>query len=200
MFDIKLSKRFANGLVACATTACMSVPFAPVMAADYAGQHTREIKSLSENDINDLRQGNGWGLAKPAELNGLPGPIHLLELKDELGLTAKQQAEIEMIYQQMNGEAKELGLQYIENEREIEAALLSAKVTEQSLAALLHQSAKTLAELRLVHLRAHLKTPSILSNAQLEQYNVLRGYAGENPCDAVPEGHDPDMWKRHNNC
>ena len=200
MLDIKLAECFRNGLFACAIAACISIPFASVMAADYAGQHTRQIKSLSENDIHDLRQGNGWGLAKPAELNGLPGPAHLLELKDELGLTAQQQAEIEIIYQQMNGEAKRLGLQYIEVEREIEAVLLSSKATEQSLSALLHQSAKTLADLRLIHLSAHLKTPPILSAAQLEQYNVLRGYAAENPCNAVPEGHDPDMWKRHNNC
>ena len=44
----------------------------------YAGQEVREIKSLSESDIEELKNGRGWGLAKAAELNGVPGPIHWL--------------------------------------------------------------------------------------------------------------------------
>lgn len=45
----------------------------------YAGMQNRAIKSLSDNDINELRRGGGWGLALSAELNGMPGPAHLLE-------------------------------------------------------------------------------------------------------------------------
>ena len=47
----------------------------------YIGQERREIKSLSNDDIKELRAGAGWGLAKAAELNGLPGPKHILEMK-----------------------------------------------------------------------------------------------------------------------
>jgi hypothetical protein len=47
---------------------------------------SRAIKSLSDNDINELRRGGGWGLALAAELNGMPGPAHLLELKDKIPL------------------------------------------------------------------------------------------------------------------
>ena len=53
----------------------------------YVGQDTRPIKSLSADDILELRRGGGWGLAKAAELNGMPGPAHLLELKDEIPLS-----------------------------------------------------------------------------------------------------------------
>ena len=49
----------------------------------YMGQEKREIKSLSNEDIKELRTGAGWGLAKAAELNGLPGPKHVLEMKKE---------------------------------------------------------------------------------------------------------------------
>jgi hypothetical protein len=35
------------------------------------------------------------GLALPAELNGYPGPIHVLELSDKLGLSAEQKSRIE---------------------------------------------------------------------------------------------------------
>ena len=50
----------------------------------YFGQETREIKSLSESDIEELKNGRGWGLAKAAELNGVPGPVHLLEMQKEI--------------------------------------------------------------------------------------------------------------------
>ena len=51
---------------------------------------SRAIKSLSESDIQELRRGGGWGLALPAELNGMPGPVHLLELKDQIPLATDQ--------------------------------------------------------------------------------------------------------------
>lgn len=40
---------------------------------------------------------------------------------------------------------------------------------------------------------------AILSAEQVARYNTLRGYA-ENPGASVPEGHDPVMRRRHNNC
>ena len=54
----------------------------PVLAADmpYAGQQARPIKSLSDDDIAALREGEGMGMAKAAELNGYPGPAHVLQL------------------------------------------------------------------------------------------------------------------------
>ena len=45
----------------------------------YAGMQTRAIKALSDQQIADLRAGRGMGMALPAELNGYPGPAHVLE-------------------------------------------------------------------------------------------------------------------------
>jgi hypothetical protein len=60
-----------------------------VQAADmpYAGQETRTIKALSDEHIAALRKGEGMGVAKAAELNGYPGPVHVLALAAQLGLT-----------------------------------------------------------------------------------------------------------------
>ena len=72
------------------------MPLSTFSAADhsykskYAGEEKREIKSLSETDIEELKNGKGWGLAKAAELNGVPGPAHLLEMKNEIDLTDKR--------------------------------------------------------------------------------------------------------------
>ena len=55
--------------------------------APYAGQQARSIKSLSAEDVAALLKGEGMGMAKAAELNGYPGPVHVLTLADELRLT-----------------------------------------------------------------------------------------------------------------
>jgi len=70
-------------------------------ASPYAGQEQRDIKSLSKEDIAELEKGGGWGLAKAAELNGVPGPAHLLEMRKEIGLSANQIAKLEVIFKDM---------------------------------------------------------------------------------------------------
>ena len=50
----------------------------------YAGQQSREIKALSDQEVKDLQAGAGMGMAKAAELNRYPGPMHALELADQL--------------------------------------------------------------------------------------------------------------------
>ena len=50
----------------------------------YAGLEARSIKALSDQQIADLKAGRGMGLALAAELNGHPGPMHVLELADPL--------------------------------------------------------------------------------------------------------------------
>ena len=169
-------------------------------ATNYAGQQLRDIKSLSQADIEDLQNGRGWGLAKPAELNGLPGPVHLLEYKSELQLSESQIKAITAIYETMNNQAKQLGRQYIDQERVLEQYLIEPDISEERLHAQILSNAKLHGELRYAHLRAHLQTPAILNAAQIEKYNMLRGYGSGDPCDSPPSGHDVTMWKKHNNC
>jgi hypothetical protein len=61
-----------------------------IHSSPYAGEQTREIKALSKEDIDELLRGGGWGLAKSAELNGMPGPTHVLDMAAELDLSAEQ--------------------------------------------------------------------------------------------------------------
>jgi len=166
----------------------------------YAGQQSREIKSLSPTDIEELRRGGGWGLAKAAELNGVPGPKHLLEMKDEIALSQTQVDEITQVFETMRSSAKSLGEQLIERERVLEEQFREGTVNEESLTTLLEDIAKVRTQLRFAHLSAHLKTPEIVSSDQIEQYNSLRGYGSGNPCANVPKGHNAAMWRKHNGC
>ena len=183
-------------LIACPITAYSN----PRYKSKYEGQDRREIKSLSDQDIAELKAGSGWGLAKAAELNGVPGPKHLLEMKNEIKLTPEQVLKIEEIYALMNKQAVTLGLELIELERELNSHFANRTVDEEILKDLLEKIARTYKELRYVHLSAHLKTPLILSPDQIKQYNTLRGYSTDDPCVNIPAGHDPAMWKRHHNC
>lgn len=168
--------------------------------SDYAGMESRDIKALSESDLEDLRGGAGWGLALAAELNGVPGPAHLLELKDQIGLSAAQVSAIEEIHAQMKAEAKAAGEEFIAAEQAIEAAFRAGDLSPETLRDLIERSASARAKLRYIHLIRHLETPPLLSERQIADYNKLRGYGAADPCDAVPEGHDAAMWRRHNNC
>ncbi|WP_171182200.1 hypothetical protein [Ruegeria sp. HKCCD8929] len=167
--------------------------------APYAGLETRAIKSLSEQDIEELRRGGGWGLALPAELNGRPGPAHLLELQEELGLSADQVKAFSAIYEEMRTTAIAAGERFISAEAALSDAFAGSDLSEETLHDLLAKAAEARAELRFIHLARHLSTPELLSDAQIQRYNVLRGYS-EGSCASVPEGHDPDMWRRHSGC
>ncbi len=169
--------------------------------SEYAGQETREIKSLSENDIDELRNGKGWGLAKAAELNGLPGPVHILEMKEEIGLSAEQILAIENLYNGMKQEAIPLGRKLIDLEKQMNNHFSDRTITDELLRLLLERISKVYEKLRYVHLSTHLKTPKILTSEQIALYNKLRGYSSDDdPCENIPQGHDPEMWKKHHNC
>ena len=79
----------------------------------YAGWEGRAIKALSAEQMDDLRNGRGMGLALAAELNGYPGPRHVLELAQQLDLTTGQEAQAQRLFDAMQAEAITLGEQVI---------------------------------------------------------------------------------------
>ena len=96
-------------LVIAASLLLPTVAIADNPAATYAGQQTRPIKALSDEDLAALRKGEGIGLAKAAELNGYPGPARVLQLAGEIGLTDAQRREVQAIFDRMSAAAKPLG-------------------------------------------------------------------------------------------
>jgi Spy/CpxP family protein refolding chaperone len=171
----------------------------------YAGQEERGIKALSQSDIEGLLAGAGTpfgGMAKPAELNGYPGPRHVLDAYDagEFELTNQQHEQIETLYEEMRSKAIALGKQIINLEKEIDGAFTDRIITEEFLQNKVSKSANLYGQLKVVHLEYHLSMVKILTPQQVEQYNELRGYVYGDPCENIPEGHDAELWKMHNNC
>jgi hypothetical protein len=145
----------------------------------YAGQELRDIRSLSDNDIQSLQNGTGeafGGMAKLAELNGYPGPRHVLDMASELQLTDGQRMEIERIYQNMSNKAKDIGAAIIAIEQDLDEAFTNKTITQENLKLMLDKSADLYGQLRFIHLSAHLDTVQMLTIEQVQMYNTMRGY------------------------
>jgi len=137
---------------------------------------TRPIKALSEQQVSDLNAGRGMGLALAAELNGYPGPSHVLELADKLELRPEQRDRIQALYDAMKAEALPIGSKLIAQETELDRLFASRTITPASLKDSTAAIAVTQGDLRQAHLKYHLSTADILSAAQMQRYAELRGY------------------------
>ncbi len=142
----------------------------------YAGQQQRSIKALSDQEIGDLLEGRGMGLAKAGELNSYPGPLHVLQLADQLGLSDAQRAATDSLRATMRERAVSIGRQIIEAERILDRAFADGRIEPVTLRSQLDAIAILQGNLRAVHLETHLAQRSLLTPAQISRYDVLRGY------------------------
>ncbi|WP_088347060.1 MULTISPECIES: periplasmic heavy metal sensor [Rhodomicrobium] len=142
----------------------------------YAGLENRPIKALSDQQLAELRAGRGMGLALAAELNGYPGPMHVLEHADALHLTPDQRAKVASLFKSMQDSAISAGTALIEAETRLNALFATGKIDPQSLGVALGQIGAAQSALRQTHLVAHLHTRDLLSQQQAAAYNRLRGY------------------------
>ena len=154
-------------------------------AAPYAGQETRDIKSLSPEDVQAYLAGKGMGLAKAAELNGYPGPAHVLELAGPLGLTPEQRRRTEALFASMEAKAASLGRALVEQERALDRLFATKAANAERLSRVLDEIGALQARVRGAHLEAHLAQVEILTPEQTARYAQLRGYGA----GASPPGH-----------
>jgi Spy/CpxP family protein refolding chaperone len=161
-------------------------------AQPYAGLQERPVKALSEREVADLRAGRGMGLALAAELNGYPGPLHVLEHADALRLTPEQRGRTQALFEAMKADAVPLGHTLIEQEAALDRAFADRNMTPEMLTRLTAAIGATQAALREAHLKYHLMQSEILTPAQRERYAMLRGYAG-----GGHQSHDPQRHHGH---
>jgi hypothetical protein len=145
-------------------------------AQPYAALASRQIKALSEQQVADLKAGRGMGLALAAELNGYPGPLHVLELAGPLTLSDGQRARMAEIVSAMKAETMPLGERLVEAEAELDKLFSGRLVTETSLVEVTTTIGRLQAALRAAHLKHHLTTVAALHPDQVSRYGELRGY------------------------
>ena len=152
-----------------------------VLASDespYAGEEIRSIKSLSHKEIESLRRGDGMGFAKLAELNHYPGPKHVLDISDDLGLSPQQLADSQGLYEEMRANAVLLGAQLLAAESRLDQKFEQGSIDQDSLETALLEIGRLRAQLRYVHLSAHLRQERLLRSEQIRIYDAVRGYHG----------------------
>ena len=142
-------------------------PAAPRGSAE-AGHH-----ACLDEERAALERGEGLGMALVADRNGYPGPKHVLDLKAELKLTPEQQAAIEELFARMKRRVLARGKEVLAAEARLNEMFAQgrpeAELREQSF-----RVASLRAELRWVHLSAHLAARKVLTPEQLAAYQQLR--------------------------
>jgi hypothetical protein len=151
------------------STACGSI-------SPYAAYAGREIKSLSSSEITSLKSGAGMGYSLVAELNQYPGPMHVLELAKSIELSAEQKFATEQLMLSHKAEARALGVELIDAERQLNELFVTKQATETSVRQQTEKIFTIQAKLRALHLVTHVKQTALLSKDQIARYQTLRGY------------------------
>jgi Spy/CpxP family protein refolding chaperone len=171
---------FANsGLLAAALVLAgplLAVEGSSPSPSPYVGLESRKIPAVSPEREKGLLAGAGIGYAMAAELNGHPGPKHVLEMSEQLALTEAQRAAAQASFERMRTDAVALGEQILAAEELLNRRFAHRHIDEATLAELTSQIATLEGKLRFVHLRAHLETDALLTEAQRQRYVELRGY------------------------
>jgi Spy/CpxP family protein refolding chaperone len=143
----------------------------------YSGQQARDVKALSPDEVKQYLAGAGMGYAKAAELNHYPGPMHALELAEQLRLSAEQRASTESLMKTHKAEARDIGARLIEAERALDALFRSGNLSAETLSLAVSRSAALQGEYRLSHLETHRRMRALLTAEQVARYDALRGYS-----------------------
>ena len=137
----------------------------------------RGLEALSPEQVGDYLEGRGMGMALPAELNGYPGPRHVLELADELDLSADQHARTEQLFQGMRSKAVALGEEILTREALLDELFASGTASDAAVDAATETLGRLNGRLRAHHLRYHLAMRELLDPRQIVEYRRLRGHA-----------------------
>ncbi len=135
--------------------------------------HDRIEGCLAEID-QVVAQGKGAGMAFAADQNRYPGPMHVLELKDRLALTPDQERRVRALMDAMTAEAVPKSARLAEAERDLRRLFERGAADEASVRAAVATVERARAEVRGVHLLAHLRTRDVLTAAQRETYHHAR--------------------------
>ncbi|MDE0028191.1 MAG: hypothetical protein OXU42_02145 [Deltaproteobacteria bacterium] len=142
----------------------------------YAHTQSAEFATLTPDEVRELRNGDGMGLARAAELNSFPGPRHLLDLKADLDLTREQVVRIEAIHAKMKTSAVAKGEAILQAESHLANLFAAGRPTAAETTRMTEHLGIMRGQLQAIHLLAHIESTRELTAKQIERYDRLRGY------------------------
>jgi Spy/CpxP family protein refolding chaperone len=134
----------------------------------------RRLATAQEEFDRVIAAGRGGGLAFAADQNGYPGPLHVLELKVHLRLTAEQEQRMDELVTSMFEASRPRSAALLDAEARLRAVFAKGAADEGSVRAAVIEVERARAELRLVHLLTHLQSRALLSAERRRVYHEAR--------------------------
>jgi Spy/CpxP family protein refolding chaperone len=144
--------------------------------AQHGGSHGGHVSAEAcDADFEKVvAEGRGFGMAFSADRNGYPGPLHVVELARVLALSPEQEAQARALMHATFEEARRKGTGLLDAERRLTELFARGAADDQRVREAVATVEQARAELRLVHLRSHLRTRDLLTPAQRERYHAER--------------------------
>ena len=140
-----------------------------------AGAQGHQVAQTCASEFEKVvGEGRGFGLAFAADQNGYPGPMHVLELKDRLKLTADQEAKARELMHAMFTESRPKSARLLEAEAKLRRLFAERVADEPAARAAVAEVERARTEVRLVHLLTHLTTRDLLTEDQRRIYHEAR--------------------------
>ena len=140
-----------------------------------AGAQGHQVAQTCASEFEKVvGEGRGFGLAFAADQHGYPGPMHVLERKDRLKLTADQEAKARELMHAMLAESRPKSARLLDAEARLRRLFADRAADEAAVRAAVADVERARSEVRLVHLLTHLKTRDLLTEAQRRTYHEAR--------------------------
>jgi Spy/CpxP family protein refolding chaperone len=137
------------------------------------GQGHQAAQACIDQFNKVVGEGRGFGMAFAADQNGYPGPMHVLELKDRLKLTADQEAKARELYAAVRAELPKSS-RLLEAEQKLERLFADRTASEAAVRVAAADVERARTQVRLVHLLAHVRTRDLLTEEQRRVYHETR--------------------------
>ncbi len=151
---------------------------ADTLRSPYAAIPGTAASGLLPEEVEGLTKGQGMALALAAEVNGYPGPRHVLDAaaSGQLDLRPEQREAFLRLYDGMLAEAKAKGQEILQMEEQLAMRFRHGHIDEAGLRQILEHIGQLRAQLRFLHLRTHLEAKALLTPEQIARYRTVRGY------------------------
>ena len=144
-------------------------------AHDGSPSRGHQVAQACETEFEKVvGDGRGFGLAFAADQNGYPGPMHIVELRDRLKLTADQEAKVQELTHAMFAESRPKSARLLEADARLRHLFVEHAADEATVRAAVAEVERARSEVRLVHLLTHLKTRDLLTEDQRRIYHEAR--------------------------
>jgi Spy/CpxP family protein refolding chaperone len=171
---MKFSRRI--GLAVTLLSSVLTLP-ATAQHPGHGGPHGeghRVAEACTAQFDQVVADGRGFGMAFAADQNGYPGPMHVLELRERLGLTPEQVAKAEAMMRAMFEQSRPKSRQLLDAEARLRRLFADGTASESAVRAGVADVERAHADVRLIHLLTHLQTRDLLTEPQRRLYHEAR--------------------------